>query len=218
MMYKSGDLVYITLYDIQYEGEIICEEVNHGVRYRVQYYDEVGRIYKYDGADYHMLRPRSMTTTTRPSIIYINFKYNINDYVEYLHNATGVIVNRKIQYGKIFYDIQCQNRLDADIDEDVIKHKLMAPYEPSNINWPTAAMGVCESNKKNMTLKEKFTQVFLKEPEKSFRKNGITNGDGILTQEGQAIFLTWLLGKNGEDFKKEVVDEIAKDENCDCQK
>lgn len=69
------------------------------------------------------------------------------------------------------------------------------------------------NNKKSMeNLKEKFITAFLAEPEKSFRKAGITNGDGVLTAEGQEVFLTWLLKKHGDDFKKEVVDVLLEDE------
>lgn len=66
---------------------------------------------------------------------------------------------------------------------------------------------------KNMNIKEKFVHLFLSEPEKSFRKVGITSGDGALTADGQNIFLTWLLQKNGSMFKKEVVDELLKEED-----
>lgn len=68
------------------------------------------------------------------------------------------------------------------------------------------------NSNKTMNLKEKFTQIFLQEPEKTFRKAGITNGDGILTDDGQKIFLTWMLGKNGAEFKTAVVDPILAEE------
>lgn len=61
-------------------------------------------------------------------------------------------------------------------------------------------------------LKEKFALLFTSEPFKSFRKTGITNGDDILTSEGQGVFLTWLLKKHGDEFKKDVVDELLKEE------
>lgn len=61
-------------------------------------------------------------------------------------------------------------------------------------------------------LKEKFEQIFLKEPEKSFRKAGITDGNGTLTTDGTGIFLSWLLKAQGDAFKKEVVDELLKEE------
>ena len=64
-------------------------------------------------------------------------------------------------------------------------------------------------------VKEKFLALFIKEPEKTFRKAGITNGDGFLTEEGQSVFLGYLLNKHGVDFKKEVVDEIVKEEKGD---
>ena len=62
-----------------------------------------------------------------------------------------------------------------------------------------------------MNLKEKFVLALTAEPEKSFRKAGITNGDGILTDDGAKIFLTWLLGKNSKEFKTEVVDALLKE-------
>lgn len=68
-----------------------------------------------------------------------------------------------------------------------------------------------DSNKNNMNIKEKFVTAFLSEPEKTFRKAGVTNGDGFLTEDGQKIFFAWLLKKNGGDFKKEVVDELVKE-------
>jgi len=64
----------------------------------------------------------------------------------------------------------------------------------------------------NMNLKEKFVTLFISEPEKSFRKIGITNGDGILTEDGQKVFLGWLLKQNGDAFKKEVVDPMIAEE------
>ena len=65
---------------------------------------------------------------------------------------------------------------------------------------------------KNMNLKDKFTLAFKGEPEKSFRKTGITNGDDFLTEDGQHVFLGWLLKKHGEEFKKDVVDDILKEQ------
>ena len=75
-------------------------------------------------------------------------------------------------------------------------------------------------NKKNkeMTIKEKFTLAFKAEPEKTFRKAGIINGDDFLTEEGQLIFLSWLLKKYGEEFKKEVVDDLVKDKEEETKK
>lgn len=61
-------------------------------------------------------------------------------------------------------------------------------------------------------LLNKFQNIFLQEPEKSFRKAGITGEDGMLTDEGQEVFLTWLLKKNGDAFKTEVVEPILADQ------
>lgn len=69
---------------------------------------------------------------------------------------------------------------------------------------------------KIMNLKEKFVLAIMSEPQKSFRKAGITNGDDILTDEGTKIFLTWLLHhKFAEEFKKEIVDGILKEKETD---
>ena len=66
---------------------------------------------------------------------------------------------------------------------------------------------------KIMNIKEKFVLVITPEPKKSFRKANITDGDDILTEDGTKVFLTWLLhNKYSEEFKKDVVDEILKDE------
>lgn len=70
------------------------------------------------------------------------------------------------------------------------------------------------NNKIELNMKEKFITMFLSEPEKSFRKAGITNGDGMLTNDGKTIFLAWLLKKEGNTFKTEVVDELIKEESC----
>lgn len=81
-----------------------------------------------------------------------------------------------------------------------------------SVYQPGATAPINSTNNNNMTtLKEKFTLAFKAEPEKSFRKAGITNGDDFLTADGQNIFLSWLLKKHGDDFKKEVVDGLLED-------
>ena len=63
----------------------------------------------------------------------------------------------------------------------------------------------------NMNIKEQFTLSITPEPQKSFRKVGITNGDNILTDEGLKVFSSWLLNKHAEEFKKDVVDDMVKE-------
>lgn len=70
---------------------------------------------------------------------------------------------------------------------------------------------VKKSSKNNMNLSEKMALVFKGEPEKSFIKAGIIDISEELTEEGWEIFGTWLLKKNGDAFKKEVVDPILED-------
>lgn len=70
-------------------------------------------------------------------------------------------------------------------------------------------------NSKNiiMNIVEKFKNSFIQEPERTFKKAGITNGDGILTSDGRDIFFAWLLKQNADKFKAEVVDELIKEED-----
>lgn len=62
---------------------------------------------------------------------------------------------------------------------------------------------------KIMNIKEQFTLAITPEPQKSFRKVGITDGDNLLTDDGVKVFLSWLLTKNADAFKKEVVDDMV---------
>lgn len=68
--------------------------------------------------------------------------------------------------------------------------------------------GIIKIIKVNMSIKENFALFLTPEPQKTFRKLGITNGDNLLTSEGSIIFLTWLLGKNQDTFKTEVCDAM----------
>lgn len=64
------------------------------------------------------------------------------------------------------------------------------------------------------SITDKFLMALKAEPYKSFRQKGITNGDDLLTEEGKQIFLKWLLQKNADAFKTEVVDIITADDTC----
>ncbi len=61
-------------------------------------------------------------------------------------------------------------------------------------------------------IPEAFSLAFKSEPEKSFRKAGITNGDDLLTEDGKTVFLGWLLNTHKNAFKTEVVDAILKEQ------
>ena len=69
-----------------------------------------------------------------------------------------------------------------------------------------------------MTIKEKFIIALLPEPEKSFRKAGITNGDGLLTTEGTAIFLSWMLNQNKDKLNTDVVQPLLKEQQDEAAK
>ena len=56
------------------------------------------------------------------------------------------------------------------------------------------------------SLKEKFVLSLTPEPQKTFRKLGLTNGDNLLTDEGKAIYESWRFQKDQQAF----YDEVAK--------
>ena len=62
------------------------------------------------------------------------------------------------------------------------------------------------NNNKTMNIKEKFVLSFLKEPNKTYRKLGITNGDDLLTVEGSEIYKNWRFQQDQHKF----YDEVAK--------
>jgi hypothetical protein len=64
------------------------------------------------------------------------------------------------------------------------------------------------SNMADHSLVQKMALVFKGEPEKSFIKAGVMNPDETLTEEGEKVFLAYLLKQNGADFKTKVVDPI----------
>jgi hypothetical protein len=66
-----------------------------------------------------------------------------------------------------------------------------------------------EENK--MSLIYKFKQLFTTEPTKSLKKAGFIDDNSFLTSEGGAVLLKWLLDKNIDAFKAEVVDPIIKE-------
>lgn len=72
------------------------------------------------------------------------------------------------------------------------------------------------NNLNTMGLTEKFLSSLKKEPEKSRRKAGVTNGDDIPTDEGIKFICTILLQSDTfDEFKKSLdkaVKEIVKDE------
>jgi hypothetical protein len=70
----------------------------------------------------------------------------------------------------------------------------------------TSTFGGC------MDIKGNFILSLVKEPNKSFRKAGITDNNDLLTDDGQKIFMSWLLHKKyADEFKTSVVDEMTKD-------
>jgi len=138
----------------------------------------------------------------------------------------GTIVDI-LKEGETYYQCYCSG-WEVGIEKDyvdIIDDNLNITYanssviyaNPSDYNFSLIYTNpkVGENNSKNkiMNIKEKFILAITPEPKRSFRKAGITNGDDMLTDEGVKIFLTWLLyNKFADEFKKEVVDEMLKEE------
>lgn len=78
-----------------------------------------------------------------------------------------------------------------------------------------AEITLINSKSITMSLIKKFSDLFVQEPKKSFRNAGVTDSSDMLTEDGQKVFLSWLLSKNQDAFKTEVVDKITEtsDEN-----
>lgn len=65
-----------------------------------------------------------------------------------------------------------------------------------------------EDKPKASMLLTKFKNLFATEPTKSFRKLGVINDEGFLTNDGKDLLLNWLLKANGDAFNTEVVQPL----------
>lgn len=77
-----------------------------------------------------------------------------------------------------------------------------------SVHKDDAEITLINSKSITMSLIKKFSDLFVQEPKKSFRNAGVTDSSDILTEDGQKVFLSWLLSKNQDAFKTEVVDKI----------
>lgn len=86
-------------------------------------------------------------------------------------------------------------------------------FTQSNVKkWSDVKVVHKTNNIKHMNLIEKAKLIAKGEPEKSFIKSEVMTMAGDFTQEGQQLFLTFLVAKYGDDFKKEVIDPIMNEE------
>jgi hypothetical protein len=61
-------------------------------------------------------------------------------------------------------------------------------------------------------MRRMYAELFTTEPQKSFKKAGITDAQGVLTDVGSKIYLTYLLNSDDGGFKTKIVDELLKKE------
>ena len=137
-------------------------------------------------------------------------KFKVGDKVRVLNKTTGNALSEFYSFvcKKSFYRII--EEMDGDGDYKVGIEDKSRYFKESDLELYNNKF-----NNKIMDIKEKFVALFIKEPEKTFRKAGITNGDGFLTDDGRSVFESYLLNKFGDDFKKEVVDLMLKEEKGD---
>lgn len=79
----------------------------------------------------------------------------------------------------------------------------------NNYSNPVNIFKILTPNKNSMSMIDTFKKVFASEPEKTLRKAGLWDeGNNRLSNDGQVIFTQWLLGKNFEAFKTDVLEPM----------
>lgn len=68
------------------------------------------------------------------------------------------------------------------------------------------------TNKIMQNLRSIWNGITMSEPEKTFRKAGIIQESGELTIDGRDLFISFLLKKFGDEFKKDVVDVVLREQ------
>lgn len=68
------------------------------------------------------------------------------------------------------------------------------------------------------TISEKLALAFKPEPQKTFRKLGITNGDDILTDDGVKLYLSWKFQIDQQKFCDEVAKPLLEEQEKESKK
>ena len=138
-------------------------------------------------------------------------KYNKGDRVKINSNAITIYGTTHMGYGG--YEAMVEDWFaEGSYDIKVIKLGNIINHVPEYYLDLVKAKSDTMVGK-IMDIKEKFVLALTSEPQRSFRKAGITNGDDILTDDGQKVFLSWLLHKvYAVKFKAEVVSVLLKKE------
>lgn len=63
----------------------------------------------------------------------------------------------------------------------------------------------------NTNIQERFAELYENEPQKTSRKLGFTKENGMLTEEGERIFVNWLFKINEKEFGETIVKRIKKE-------
>lgn len=125
-------------------------------------------------------------------------KFKVGDRVKRIRNGDEDIVT--YLPGMYKYD---QNKY-AESEEGMVLEINSWVYQK---NWEL----INESNN-NMTLKQKFTNLFITEPKKSLIKAGLMDLEGIATDDGVKVYVGYQMMKDAT-FKSEVVDVLVAEES-----
>lgn len=67
----------------------------------------------------------------------------------------------------------------------------------------------------NMDLLNSFKNLFLTEPDKTFRKLHIIHDSGLLTEEGKDLFLNFMFRQHKDEFYKQVAEPLLQERKED---
>lgn len=92
-----------------------------------------------------------------------------------------------------------------------------------SLHEPNVTLGILEETLTKSTtfmssLVQKFADLFIKEPQKSFRKSGVTDTNDQLTSDGKELLMNWLLAKHKDEFLKDVITPILEAEEAKKEK
>lgn len=125
---------------------------------------------------------------------------------------------RKNEYGVVIVGDKYSTNYGIRFDEpNYAYHSLDGKCEPNHGYFVREELLVLINEKNSMeNLISAFRNLAVGEPQKSFRKLGITDDNDLITQDGVQVFLSWLLTDKeiSDRFKKEVVDGLIKEKEA----
>lgn len=84
--------------------------------------------------------------------------------------------------------------------------------------WEDKEEKLLTNDNKPMNLLQRIKNLALSEPQKSFKKYGITNEFGDLTSDGKEAFINWLFEQHQHEFKADVVNKLITEDEKENKK